>query len=678
MTFYLLIAAIDLVVGLLALTKRGDKAANALALFCLGACAWSIELFLLTYLEDVRVLDFWFHTTRLGMFLIPPFMALLVLRLVGAQSTLFRRCIVYPGFALAVAQFALNMTILPSTLRPAEGGHLPVPDMVYYSFVFNFALCFLSSIAFAAIAHRSAASRDKQRIKWLLIIVIVTFLFGGMSAYFMTFDFYLSKFIGGTTNAAFMLLLLYATVQHHLVDIRLAMTMAASRLALLAGFAGVYLVLKALIPDSPGDAGTLVAFGVMAVLALEFYPRALMWLEPMAKRLLMASHYDYPQAVATAGVQLKRSTDYNDLTHLLDHLFYQVIGVDTYEVYLVVADSPQVKAVAMRDTCQQLDMHHQDLLLEPHLLRSSVIMVDEIQTALRAQLSARSAASFLPIRRDGQLQALVLVGKSAIQSYYRYDDVRLMEWLAGELSQALYRISTYERLDSELAEAKKRLSMLGVMNLYHHDIKAPLSIIDGVVSNDLYDDAKRRSIILEQVAWGTRLIATMAQLLKADRKRQTGPVVLQEVLDDCCFVFARSVRQLSVEHDGAFLVQADADDLKILFINVIKNAVEAFSADRLPELKVKSWATDQGVYTSISDNGIGMTEQQLDCLWLRHGSSKPGGNGIGLQAIKKIADEHSARITVSSVSGRGTTFTFEFPHPEQDSAAQAMPQSSIA
>lgn len=681
MTFYLLIAAIDFIVGLLALSKKGNKATTALALVCISAGVWSIELFLLTYLQDPNTLDFWFHLARLGMFLIPPSLALLVSQLVRAQSSLFRRFIIYPGFILALVQFALNNTVYPSTLRPAIGGYLPAIDWIYYSFVFNFAFCFIGSILFASVAFQTAISRDKQRIKWLLITVAVTFLSASLSLYLMAYDFYLSKFISSTSNIIFMVLLFHATVRHHLLDIRLAITMALSRVVLLAILAGGYALINLSVPGLPSDAGALLAFSLLFLLALELYPTVLKWLEPNAKRLFWTGNYEYEEVVARAGAQLRQCTSYGDVTKLLDYIFRQVINVKSYQLFLLdpATDERDVRAVSINGVKVAVTMNRETLMLEPQRHHSTAIMVDETQPGLKQQLTTLSASCFLPLQRHSQLEAMVLVGESLAGSYYRYDDIRLMEWLAEELPQALYRISAYQKLDGELAEAKKKLSMLGVMNLYHHDIKAPLSIIDGVVSNHLYDDEKRRSIILEQVAWGSRLIATMAQLLKTDRKRKTGPVVLQEVLDDCCFVFKRSMEHLTVEHSGAFTVEADADDLKILFINVIKNAVEASQPGSAVKLRIKSWVTpNNNAYVAITDNGVGMTPQQLDCLWLNLGSTKQGGNGIGLQAIKKIADEHNANIKVNSAPGKGTTFTFEFPCLESDSGVSAVPQNSLA
>ena len=101
-------------------------------------------------------------------------------------------------------------------------------------------LCLLGAILFTALAFRSAAAREKQRIQWLLITLVTSFCCGFASLYLISYDFYLSKFVGGSTNVIFMLLLFYSTVAHHLMDFKLAASLAMSRVLLLVFLASLY------------------------------------------------------------------------------------------------------------------------------------------------------------------------------------------------------------------------------------------------------------------------------------------------------------------------------------------------------------------------------------------------------------------------------------------------------
>ena len=117
---------------------------------------------------------------------------------------------------------------------------------------------------------------------------------------------------------------------------------------------------------------------------------------------------------------------------------------------------------------------------------------------------------------------------------------------------------------------------------------------------------------------------------------------------------------MEYELEGTPNLRGDAEDLKILFINLIKNAAEARRDNNDLVLHIKSWVESGNVFFSIQDNGTGMTEQQLANLWEPGLSSKKFGNGIGMQAIKRIVDEHNARIEVKSTLEKGSEFILCF------------------
>ena len=215
-------------------------------------------------------------------------------------------------------------------------------------------------------------------------------------------------------------------------------------------------------------------------------------------------------------------------------------------------------------------------------------------------------------------------------------------------------------MHEQLGEAKKTLSMLSLMNHYHHDIKAPFAIIDGILSNDIYDRDKQRDIVLAQVERGSKLIATMASILGGHHKRRIQSCALETLVQDCLYLFEKSFDRIEYELSGIPDIRGDAEDLKILFINLIKNAAEARRDTEELTIKIKSWVENNNVYFSISDNGTGMTKSQLANLWEAGFSRKKFGNGIGMQAIKRIVDEHNAHIDVTSEVAKGSEFTLCF------------------
>jgi signal transduction histidine kinase len=181
-----------------------------------------------------------------------------------------------------------------------------------------------------------------------------------------------------------------------------------------------------------------------------------------------------------------------------------------------------------------------------------------------------------------------------------------------------------------------------------------------VVSNDIYDKEKQRNIVLAQVARGSRLIATMAGILGGKHQRKIKPCSLESLVRDCLYIFEASIDKVVYDFCGLPSIKGDEDDLKILFINLIKNSVEARRNNEELQLQVKSWLESGNIYVSIGDNGTGMTDDQLSNLWELGFSTKELGSGIGMQAIKRIADEHNAKIDVSSQLAIGSKFTLCF------------------
>jgi len=108
--------------------------------------------------------------------------------------------------------------------------------------------------------------------------------------------------------------------------------------------------------------------------------------------------------------------------------------------------------------------------------------------------------------------------------------------------------------------------------------------------------------------------------------------------------------------------KANRNLLFSMFYNVINNAVKNTPGGGT--VTIKSITAGRNHIVVISDNGSGMTEEQMSTLFERFRSLKKpdnNGTGIGLAITKTIADFHDISISVESESGKGTTFSFTIP-----------------
>jgi len=111
------------------------------------------------------------------------------------------------------------------------------------------------------------------------------------------------------------------------------------------------------------------------------------------------------------------------------------------------------------------------------------------------------------------------------------------------------------------------------------------------------------------------------------------------------------------------IVMADRNQLKQVFFNVIKNAMEAMEPGG--RLHLKTRADDNSVFLLFGDTGTGIKQEDLLRLFEPYHTTKPGGNGLGLMIVQRIMKEHGGQIGVESKPGVGTVVTLEFPRKDR-------------
>jgi len=106
-------------------------------------------------------------------------------------------------------------------------------------------------------------------------------------------------------------------------------------------------------------------------------------------------------------------------------------------------------------------------------------------------------------------------------------------------------------------------------------------------------------------------------------------------------------------------IEADATSLKQVFMNLIRNALEAMPDGGV--LRFQLVREGQTAIITISDSGIGIAPENINRLFTIGFTTKPRGYGIGLHSVKTIITKHKGTISVSSRPGKGTTFVIRLP-----------------
>jgi two-component system, sporulation sensor kinase E len=125
-------------------------------------------------------------------------------------------------------------------------------------------------------------------------------------------------------------------------------------------------------------------------------------------------------------------------------------------------------------------------------------------------------------------------------------------------------------------------------------------------------------------------------------------------------------RGIAVEAETAValpLVMADRNQVKQVFFNITKNAMEAMQPGG--RLKIKSRADDDSVYLLFGDSGSGIRQEDLVKLFQPYHTTKPGGHGLGLMIAQRIMRMHGGQVGVESREGLGTVVTLQFPRKDR-------------
>ncbi|HKZ18217.1 MAG TPA: ATP-binding protein [Geobacteraceae bacterium] len=230
-----------------------------------------------------------------------------------------------------------------------------------------------------------------------------------------------------------------------------------------------------------------------------------------------------------------------------------------------------------------------------------------------------------------------------------------------------------------------RLSTLGTLAAgLAHEIKNPLGGIKGaaqLLERELPEGSELGEyikVMLKEVGRVNKIVEELLHLT-TPRKLKLNKINLNQILGDIIMLQKRAADKEKISFTQNFDLSippflADEALLTQLFLNLIKNAVEAVDAAKESgaikvtsrmvsdySLTKKGERPSRFVAIDISDDGPGMEKEQLEHIFTPFFTTKSKGTGLGLAICQKIVSEHRGMIKVDSEPGKGTTFTAMLP-----------------
>jgi two-component system, sporulation sensor kinase E len=247
----------------------------------------------------------------------------------------------------------------------------------------------------------------------------------------------------------------------------------------------------------------------------------------------------------------------------------------------------------------------------------------------------------------------------------------------GEARHAiiLADITSEKKSTAELIEHEKTSSILLLAAGVAHELGNPLNSLTihlQLIERKLKKlrDSKETAALAEsiQVCQGevTRLDGIIRNFLEALRPSppNLAEVNLVEVIEDVLRFQGKELTDRGLKVEGELpattpVIMADRNQLKQVFFNLIKNAMEAMQPGGILGIRVR--ADDDSVYIRLADTGAGIRQDDLAKLFSPYHTTKTGGHGLGLMIVQRIMRDHGGHVGLESKEGTGTVVTLQFP-----------------
>lgn len=200
------------------------------------------------------------------------------------------------------------------------------------------------------------------------------------------------------------------------------------------------------------------------------------------------------------------------------------------------------------------------------------------------------------------------------------------------------------------------------INSLTHDLKTPLVTIRGLNSLlSLSKDIGKIGDYTERIESAVGKMSEMISSFLYDSSRQI--LKVDEVIQYVRAQIPIEDERLNIE----ILTDPDLPNIYVnkirvvrALINLIENAIVVPYTHDFKEIKIKVVRNGEGVQIIITDNGIGISKEKLDKIWIT-GYSLNQSSGLGLSFAKKVIEDNEGTIELDSESDIGTVVTVSFP-----------------
>ena len=224
-------------------------------------------------------------------------------------------------------------------------------------------------------------------------------------------------------------------------------------------------------------------------------------------------------------------------------------------------------------------------------------------------------------------------------------------------------------LHNDLQNIEKEKDLRRSLFKVTHEIKNPIAVCKGYLDMIDFNDKKKVRkyipIIKDEI---TRTLVLMDDFLdytkiKIEKEDMDLIMLLEDLEDYLEDLFKKNGIKAEFNiPDEDIYIEADYNRLKQVFINLLKNAIEATDSSKKENIiKISLESDNEFMKIIIEDNGVGMDKDTLNNVSEMFFTTKSRGSGLGVSLSKEIIEQHNGTIVYNSVKGEGTRVIVTLP-----------------
>lgn len=398
------------------------------------------------------------------------------------------------------------------------------------------------------------------------------------------------------------------------------------------------------------------------------------------------------RALKTLTEIMQAIVQYDNEASLMKEICRIIIDVGGYKLALIggLADHArkEVKTIAVSSSTAGIEELIQGMW-HPIWQENSVLsQVFHMQQAVVIRDHERRIVDLLPAQlRNLNYQSLAVLpivvngATEAVLALFAYDmdafdseEINLLTRLANNVAHALFSLRIHAASqNAKEFERLARLDLIGQMAAsIGHEVRNPMTTVKGFLQMMLYRGKVSNyqeffPLMIQELDRANLIISDFLSLAK-NKMTQKEPKLLNDILESLyplITVEATSNSQtIRYELDDIPRCMLDENEIKQLFLNLIKNALEAMSSKGT--VWVRTYRRQQFVILEVEDEGCGIPSNILDKVGTPFFTTKESGTGLGLPVCYSIAFRHQATLDIRS-NQAGTCVAIKFPiHSEKE------------